>query len=108
MVEYILVSLKEMEDQITSRNNNFVTSQIYTIGVAPSEMFVNLNNSITAKDLSDYRNKTLTFTGKSDVFLSGMQDNGTQIQIDNEDLITRSIDVSGGDGAATNVFSRRK
>ena len=94
-----------LSDEIAHRNNNFVTSQIYTIGVAPSEMFVNLNNSISAKDLADYRNKTLTFTGQTDVFLSGMQDNGTQIQTDNEDLITRSIDVSGGDGAAS-MFSQ--
>ena len=41
----------------------------------------------------------------SDVFLSGAQDNGTQFQSDRENKITTSIDVSGGDGAAS-MFSQ--
>ena len=41
----------------------------------------------------------------SDVFLSGAQDYGTQFQSDRENKITTSIDVSGGDGAAS-MFSQ--
>ena len=41
----------------------------------------------------------------TDVFISGAQDNGTQFQSDNEDRITTSIDISGGDGAAS-MFSQ--
>ena len=92
-------------EEISSRNSNFVTTQFYTIGVAPSEMFKDLDKQIQGNDLSDWRRKTKRVTGMSDVFLSGAQDNGTQFQSDRENKITTSIDVSGGDGAAS-MFSQ--
>ena len=92
-------------EEISSRNSNFVTTQFYTLGVAPSEMFKDLDKQIQGNDLSDWRRKTKRVTGMSDVFLSGAQDNGTQFQSDREDKITTSIDVSGGDGAAS-MFSQ--
>ena len=90
---------------ISSRNNNFITSQFYTIGVAPSEMFKDLNKQIRGNDLAYYRSKNKSVSGITDVFLSGAQDNGTQFQTDRENTITSSIDVSGGDGAAS-MFSQ--
>ena len=90
---------------IASRNNNYVTSQFYTIGVAPSEMFKDLNKQITGRDLSSWTTRNKVVTGMTDVFLAGAQDNGTQFQTDRENKITSSIDVSGGDGAAS-MFSQ--
>ena len=92
-------------EEISSRNSNFVTTQFYTIGVAPSEMFKNLDKQLTGRDLSDYRTKTKRVTGMTDVFLAGAQDNGTQFLTDRENKISTSIDVSGGDGAAS-MFSQ--
>ena len=92
-------------EEISSRNSNFVTTQFYTLGVAPSEMFKDLDKQISGNDLSDWREKTKRVRGMTDVFISGAQDNGTQFQSDNEDRITTSIDISGGDGAAS-MFSQ--
>ena len=92
-------------EEISSRNSNFVTTQFYTIGVAPYEMFKDLDKQIQGNDLSDWRRKTKRVSGLTDVFISGAQDNGTQFQSDREDKITTSIDVSGGDGAAS-MFSQ--
>ena len=98
--------LNGTSEEISSRNNNYITSQFYTIGVAPSEMFKDLNKEITGNDLSTYnRNSLKRVSGMTDVFLSGAQDNGTQFQTDRENKITSSIDVSGGDGAAS-MFSQ--
>ena len=82
-----------------------MTTQFYTLGVAPSEMFKDLDKQISGNDLSDWREKTKRVRGMTDVFISGAQDNGTQFQSDNEDRITTSIDISGGDGAAS-MFSQ--
>ena len=92
-------------EDISSRNFNYVTSQFYTIGVAPSEMFKNLNKQISGNDLSTWRTSNKVVSGMTDVFLAGAQDNGTQFQTDRENRITSSIDVSGGDGAAS-MFSQ--
>ena len=92
-------------EEISSRNFNYVTSQFYTIGVAPSEMFKDLNKQITGRDLSSWTTRNKVVTGMTDVFLAGAQDNGTQFQTDRENKITSSIDVSGGDGAAS-MFSQ--
>ena len=92
-------------EEISSRNFNYVTAQFYTIGVAPSEMFKDLNKQISGRDLSNWTTKNKVVTGITDVFLAGAQDNGTQFQTDRENRITSSIDVSGGDGAAS-MFSQ--
>ena len=92
-------------EEISSRNSNFVTTQFYTIGVAPSEMFKDLNKQISGRDLSDYRSKIKSVAGMTDAFLAGAQDNGTQFLSDRENKISTSIDVSGGDGAAS-MFSQ--
>ncbi|MDA9258012.1 T9SS type A sorting domain-containing protein [Flavobacteriaceae bacterium] len=92
-------------EEISSRNYNYVTAQFYTIGVAPSEMFKDLNKQISGNDLSSWTTRNKVVTGMTDVFLAGAQDNGTQFQTDRENKITSSIDVSGGDGAAS-MFSQ--
>jgi len=92
-------------EEISSRNYNYVTAQFYTIGVAPSEMFKDLNKQISGRDLSSWTTRSKVVTGLTDVFLAGAQDNGTQFQTDRENRITSSIDVSGGDGAAS-MFSQ--
>ena len=90
---------------ISSRNNNYITSQFYTVGVAPSEMFKGLTKQVSGKDLSTYQNTTLTINGMADVFLAGAQDNGTQLLANKNNSISRGHDVSGGDGAAS-MFSQ--
>lgn len=62
---------------IQSRNNGFVTSQFYTVGVAP----------------------TGTFTGDTDHFIGGLQDNGTQLFSGVGEGINSSTTAFGGDGA---------
>ena len=84
MVVFILGNTNGTSEVISSRNNNFITSQFYTIGVAPSEMFKDLNKQIRGNDLAYYRSKNKSVSGITDVFLSGAQDNGTQFQTDRE------------------------
>ena len=62
---------------ISVRENGFVTSQFYTVGVAP----------------------TTTFSGNTDYFLGGLQDNGTQLFTNATSGINSSIEAFGGDGA---------
>ena len=57
-------------EEISSRNFNYVTSQFYTIGVAPSEMFKDLNKQITGRDLSSWTIRNKVVTGMTDVSLS--------------------------------------
>ena len=38
-------------EEISSRNFNYVTAQFYTIGVAPSEMFKDLNKQISGREI---------------------------------------------------------
>lgn len=90
---------------IASRNNNYVTSQFYTIGVAPSEMFKDSTETVSGRDLSTRLQNTITISGMTDVFLAGAQDNGTQLLANKNNSISRGSDVSGGDGAAS-MFSQ--
>ena len=92
-------------ETISSRNKNFITSQIYSIGVAPSEMFKNLSKQISGRDLSNFQRKTLTIEGMTDVVVAGLQDNGNQLFSDNNNGIGTGYDISGGDGAAA-MFSQ--
>ena len=46
-------------ETIRSRNKNYVTSQFYTVGVAPSEMFKNQTEQVAGRDLSTRLNSTL-------------------------------------------------
>ena len=90
---------------IASRNNNYITSQFYTIGVAPSEMFKDSTETVSGRDLSTRLQNTITISGMTDVFLAGAQDNGTQLLANKNNSISRGSDVSGGDGAAS-MFSQ--
>ncbi|MBT8304079.1 MAG: thrombospondin type 3 repeat-containing protein, partial [Bacteroidia bacterium] len=58
------------------RNKGFVTSQFYTVGVAPTTAF-----------------------GGADYFVGGLQDNGTQLFEDADPGIDSSVQAYGGDGA---------
>ncbi|MDO1502229.1 thrombospondin type 3 repeat-containing protein [Winogradskyella maritima] len=62
---------------IASRELGFITSQFYTVGVAP----------------------TAAFTGNTDHFIGGLQDNGTQLFDDVDSGINSSSTAFGGDGA---------
>jgi hypothetical protein len=90
---------------MASRVNNYVTSQFYTIGVAPSEMFKDSTEQVSGRDSSTRLQNTITINGMADVFLAGAQDNGTQLLANKNNSISRSSDVSGGDGAAS-MFSQ--
>jgi len=92
-------------ESISSRNKNFITSQFYTIGVAPSEMFIGINKQVSGRDLSTRLSSTLSISGMTDVFIGGLQDNGTQLLANRNDAISKGHDVSGGDGAAS-MFSQ--
>ena len=92
-------------ETISSRNKNFITSQIYSIGVAPSDMFKNLSKQISGRDLSNFQRKTLNIEGMTDVVVAGLQDNGNQLFADNNNGIGTGYDISGGDGAAA-MFSQ--
>ena len=95
-------------DNISSRNDNFHTSQYYTIGVAPSTMFSNHQVRVNGRD-SRYLNsssKIITANGaEQDVFAGGLQDNGTQFSVDKNNGTTVATRSGGGDGAAT-MFSQ--
>ena len=91
-----------------SRNYNYHTSQYYTIAVAPSTMFENHSVTQRGTDRSVNRSSSvfISRTGPNqDVFVGGLQDNGTMFQADRGNAKTRAVDVSGGDGAAT-MFSQ--
>jgi hypothetical protein len=90
---------------ISTRNYNFHTSQYYTVSVAPKDMFIGHNTSISGRDRSNNTGRTKTISGQTDVFVGGLQDNGNMFQVDNGDMSTSAIDVSGGDGAAS-MFSQ--
>ena len=90
---------------ISTRNYNFHTSQYYTVSVAPRDMFIGHSTSISGRDRSNNTGRNKTITGQTDVFVGGLQDNGNMFQVDNADMSTSAIDVSGGDGAAS-MFSQ--
>tara|TARA_B100000989_G_scaffold269810_1_gene225499 strand:- start:4904 stop:9235 length:4332 start_codon:yes stop_codon:yes gene_type:complete len=95
-------------NNIRSRTFNYHTSQYYTIAVAPSTMFVNhsVTQRGTDRSVNLQSNIFVSQNGASqDVFVGGLQDNGTMFQADRLNLNTKAIDVSGGDGAAT-MFSQ--
>ena len=64
---------------IVPRNNGFITSQFYTVGVAPTD----------------------AFAGDTDHFIGGLQDNGTQLFDNVGPGINSSSTAFGGDGAAS-------
>ena len=93
---------------LSSRNYNYHTSQYYTIAVAPSKMFE--SHSViqrgTDRSINSSRSAVISQAGSNqDVFVGGLQDNGTMFQVDRQGRATNAIDVSGGDGAAT-MFSQ--
>ena len=93
---------------LSSRNYNYHTSQYYTIAVAPSTMFE--SHSVTQRGTDRSINATRTAVvlqsgSNQDVFVGGLQDNGTMFQVDRQGRATNAVDVSGGDGAAT-MFSQ--
>ena len=108
MVVYFIVTTGT---NLSSRNNNYHTSQYYTIAVAPSTMFevhsVTQRGTDRSVNINAGRTAIITQAGPNqDVFVGGLQDNGTMFQADRQERAkTRAIDVSGGDGAAT-MFSQ--
>jgi len=90
---------------ISTRNYNFHTSQYYTVSVAPRDMFIGHSTSIGGRDRSNNTGRNKSISGETDVFVGGLQDNGNMFQVDNGNMSTSAIDVSGGDGAAS-MFSQ--
>ena len=96
---------------LTSRNNNYHTSQYYTVAVAPSTMFENHSTQVYGSDsrYGNYFYKDVPQGGpEQDVFAGGLQDNGTQFSVniiagDNGSSVAARS--GGGDGAAT-MFSQ--
>ena len=89
------------------RNREFITTQYYSISVAPSETFKGLNKSIIALDRETRSNAELKISGPTDVFLGGLQDNGNILMADNNDKTSKGIDLRGGDGASTHFSKNR-
>ncbi|SUZ86092.1 uncharacterized protein METZ01_LOCUS38946 [marine metagenome] len=102
---YYSISESGGSETLSSRNNNFITSQFYTIAVAPSEMFKDITKQVAGKDRSTRLDSSLTISGMTDVFVGGLQDNGTQLLANKTGSISQGHDVSGGDGAAS-MFSQ--
>ena len=102
---YFSKTESDATETASSRNNNLNTSQIYTIGVAPSEMFKDLNKTVSGYDISSYASYNLPISGMTDVVISGLQDNGSQLIANNNDAISKATMASGGDGAAS-MFSQ--
>ena len=91
-------------EEITTRNNDFNTSQIYTIGVAPSEMF-KIPSQIGGRTNVAFTSASLAIDENDDVVAGGLQDNGSQIIADATNSTSFSVRHQGGDGAAT-MFSQ--
>jgi hypothetical protein len=68
-------------------------------------MFEGLNKQVSGRDLSTRLSSTLSVSGNKDVFIGGLQDNGTQLLANGNGGISQGHDVSGGDGAAS-MFSQ--
>ena len=92
-------------DNMSSRNDNYHTSQYYTVAVAPSTMFADHRVTVSGRDLRNLASFPKTVTqaeaGRQDVFVGGLQDNGTQFSVDRSNGSTTSTRSGGGDGAAT-------
>ena len=95
-------------DNLSSRNDNYHTSQYYTVAVAPSTMFNDHQVRVSGSD-SRYSIGSSKFVSKAganqDVFAGGLQDNGTQFSVDKSSGTTVATRSGGGDGAAT-MFSQ--
>ena len=96
-------------DNLSSRNDNYHTSQFYTVAVAPSTMFTDHSVRVYGRD-SRYSTNSNKFISKSgaeqDVFAGGLQDNGTQFSVDRSNGSSVATRSGGGDGAAT-MFSQK-
>ena len=96
-------------DNLNSRNDNYHTSQYYSVAVAPSTMFSDHRVTVSGRDLRNLNSFPKTVTQASgevqDVFVGGLQDNGTQFSVDRSNGSTTSTRSGGGDGAAT-MFSQ--
>ena len=92
-------------EDITTRNLDFNTSQIYTIGVAPSEMFKNKPGQIFGGHNIKNSSFDLTIGANDDVVVAGLQDNGTQLIADDKNTTSYAVKIQGGDGAAS-MFSQ--
>ena len=91
---------------ISSRNLGLNTSQIYTMGVAPSEMFKGVTSKIYgAYGNIEYVGAELTVSEGDDVIAVGLQDNGSLMIADATNSTSESVRFKSGDGAAT-MFSQ--
>ena len=93
--------------QISTRINDYVTTQYYTVATAPLNMFDNYDTNVYGWDftMSMDNDQVVKVDGRGDVFAGGMQDNGTSFQFDKNDGLSRAVDIGSGDGAAT-MFSQ--
>jgi len=89
------------------RNREFITTQYYSIAVAPSETFKGLNKSVIALDRETRSNAEIKLGGETDVFLGGLQDNGNILMANSNDQTSRGLDLVGGDGASTHFSQNR-
>ena len=102
---YFSKTESDNSETASSRNNNLNTSQIYTLGVAPSEMFKDLTKTVSGRDRATNQGSSVSVSGMTDVVITGLQDNGSQFLANNNDQISTATEASGGDGAAS-MFSQ--
>ena len=103
---YYGVTNDDGKESLSSRNKSLNTSQIYSIGVAPYEMFKDKTETVPGADISkNYASLPLTISGITDVVVSGLQDNGSQLIANNSNETSPSSMITGGDGAAS-MFSQ--
>ena len=89
------------------RNREFITTQYYTIAVAPSDTFKGLDKNVIALDRETRTNAEIKLGGETDVFIGGLQDNGNILMANSNDQTSRGVDMRGGDGAATHFSQNR-
>jgi hypothetical protein len=60
-------------------------------------MFKDLNKSVFGYDISSYAGYSLAISGMTDVVITGLQDNGSQLIANNNNGISKATMPSGGD-----------
>ena len=102
---YFSKTESDNSETASTRNTNLITSQIYTLGVAPSQMFKDVEKTVVGRDRSTNGGLAITFSGMTDAIITGLQDNGSQFLANDSDGTSKSTESTGGDGAAS-MFSQ--
>jgi len=102
---YFSKTESDNSETASTRNTNLITSQIYTLGVAPSEMFKDIEKTVIGRDRSTNDRLSITFGGMTDAIITGLQDNGSQFLANDSDGTSKSTESTSGDGAAS-MFSQ--